>query len=171
MTLGLVGAELAALGGERGLLAGTVQLAGLHAATRQLPFAAAVVRDGVVIGAGANTALADRDPTAHGEIVAVRDAARRVGAVDLAGAVLYASCEPCAICRLVAAAAGISEIVFAAGKELVPAALDADPQLTGRLIDAVTALLPGIARRGRTDLTEAELSAPFRIYLEATARP
>jgi tRNA(Arg) A34 adenosine deaminase TadA len=147
-----------------------VELARRHGATGQLPFAAAVVRDGVVIGVGVNTALSDPDPSAHGEVVAIRDAARRTASADLASAVVYSSCEPCAICRTVAAAAGVSEIVFAAGKELVPVAIDSDPEATGRLIDAVTVLLPGIARRGETGLSPAELSAPFQSYLEAVAR-
>jgi hypothetical protein len=70
----------------------------------------------------------------------------------------------------VAAAAGVSEIVFATGKEYVPAAIDATPEATSQLIDAVTKLLPGIARRGQTRLSPAELSAPFQSYLEATTR-
>jgi len=160
----LVGASLADLGGEPGALARAVEAAARHGATGQLPFAALVVRDGVVVGAGVNTALADLDPAGHGEVTALRDAARRTGSLDLAGAVVYSSCEPCAICRTVAAAAGVSEIVYAAGKELVPAAIDADPARTAALLDAVTALLPGIARAGRTDLDEAALAAPFRAY-------
>jgi len=136
---------------EAGALARAVDLARRNGAAGQLPFAALVVRDGTVIGAGVNTALADHDPSAHGEVTAVRDAARRLSALDLSGAVVYSSCEPCAICRLVAAAAGIREIVYAAPKESVPAWIDGDAATTVRLIDAVTAVLPGIARAGRTD--------------------
>jgi tRNA(Arg) A34 adenosine deaminase TadA len=165
----LIDAPLTALGGEAGALRHTVAVAGRHGATGQLPFAALVVRDGVVIGAGVNTALTDPDPTAHGEVTAIRDAARRTGAVDLGGAVVYSSCEPCAICRTVAAAAGVREIVYAAGRELVPADIDPDPDRTGRLMDAVTALLPGIARRGSAELSDADLAAPFRAFLAATA--
>jgi tRNA(Arg) A34 adenosine deaminase TadA len=153
----LIGARLA----EDAALARTVELALARAAAGRLPFAALVVRDGVVLGAGVNTVRDDHDPAAHGEVVAVRDAARRLGTTDLAGAVVYSSCEPCAICRLVAAAAGIGEIVYAAGKELVPAAIDGDPVTTARLIDAVTGVLPGIARAGRTG---ADVAAPFRRY-------
>lgn len=156
----VIGARLT----EAGALAHAVELARVHAAAGQLPFAALVVRDGVVIGAGANTVLADHDPSGHGEVAAVRDAARRQGSPDLGGAVVYSSCEPCAICRLVAAAAGVGEIVFAAGKDLVPAAIDGDPATTARLIDAVTAVLPGIARPGRTG---ADPAAPFAAYEES----
>ncbi|RSM48427.1 hypothetical protein DMB66_46500 [Actinoplanes sp. ATCC 53533] len=153
----LIGARL----DEDAALARTVDLALARAEAGSLPFAALVVRDGVVLGGGVNTVLDDHDPSGHGEVVAVRDAARRLGTADLAGAVVYSSCEPCAICRLVAAAAGVGEIVYAAGKELVPAAVDADPVTTGQLIDAVTAVLPGIARAGRTG---ADVAAPFRGY-------
>lgn len=165
-----VGATLASLGGEPGVLSRVVDQARRHGATGQLPFAAVVVRDGVLIGAGVNTALSDPDPSAHGEVVAIRDAARRTGSADLSASVVYSSCEPCAICRTVAAAAGVREIVFAAGRELVPGAVDPAPEATGRLIDAVTRLLPGIARRGETELSSTELSAPFRAYLEAIGR-
>ena len=137
---------------EPGALAQAVELARRNVQDGQLPFAALVVRDGTVVGAGVNTALADHDPSAHGEVTAVRDAARRLGTLDLSGAVVYSSCEPCAICRLVAAAAGVREIVFAAPKEAVPRWIDGDAGTTGRLIDAVTAVLPGIARAGRTDV-------------------
>ncbi|WP_207783970.1 deaminase [Micromonospora globispora] len=167
---GLVGATLTELGGERGLLARTVELARRHGAAGQLPFVAVVVRDGTVIGAGANTTLVDHDPTAHGEVAAIRDATRRTGSPDLAGAVVYSSCEPCAICRTVAAAAGVREIVFAVGKEAVPAAIDPTPDLTVRLIDAVTAQLPGIARRGDAGLSAEDLTAPFRSYADAAGR-
>ena len=162
-----VGASLASLGGEPGALARVVDAARAHGASGQLPFAAWVVRDGVVIGTGVNTALADADPSAHAEITAIRDAGRRTGSGVLPGAVVYSSCEPCATCRTVAAAAGVSEIVFAAGKDLVPAAMDPTPQETARLIDAVTGVLPGIARHGDTALTAAELAAPFQAYLDA----
>ena len=167
---GLVGATLSELGGERGLLARTVELARRHGAAGQLPFVAVVVRDGTVIGAGANTTLADHDPTGHGEVAAIRDATRRTGSPDLADAVVYSSCEPCAICRTVAAAAGVREIVFAVGKEAVPAAIDPTPDLTVRLIDAVTAQLPGIARHGESGLSPEDLTAPFRSFVGAAGR-
>jgi tRNA(Arg) A34 adenosine deaminase TadA len=146
---------------EGAALARTVEMAVQQAAAGRMPFAALVVRDGVVLGGGVNTVLDDHDPSGHGEVVAIRDAGRRLGTADLTGTVVYSSCEPCAICRLVAAAAGAGEIVYAAGKDLVPAAVDGDAATTARLIDAVTAVLPGIARAGRTD---ADVAAPFRRY-------
>lgn len=145
--------------GESEALAHAVGLAVRNAVAGELPFAALVMRDGVVVGAGTNTARSQLDPSAHGEVVAIRDAARRLGTLDLSGATVYSSCEPCAICRLVALAAGVPEIVFAAGKELVPAALGTASESTVRLFDAAAAALPGTARAGRTDV---DVSLPFQ---------
>ena len=62
------------------------------------PFGAVVVKDGVVVGEGSNEVLSSRDPTCHAEIVAIRDACRRLGSFRLAGCELYASSEPCPMC-------------------------------------------------------------------------
>src|SRR5688500_12079186 len=59
----------------------------------QLPFGALVVRDGEVLATGVNTALRDDDLSAHAEVLAVRDAARALGTLDLTGAVVVANCE------------------------------------------------------------------------------
>lgn len=165
-----VGIPLADLGGESGELERLVRRAARIGAAGVLPFAASVVSDGVVIGTGVNSALADFDPSAHGEVVAIRDATRRSGSLDLGGATVYSSCEPCAICRTVAAAAGVAEIVFAAGREHVPAEFDPAPEQTHRLMDAVADVLPGIARQGRTTLDAAQLTEPFRAYLATVSR-
>ncbi|MFC7622785.1 deaminase [Microlunatus sp. GCM10028923] len=152
---------------EADLLARTVRLAEEYGAAGQPPFVAAVVRDGRVIGVGANRILIDADPAAHGEVEAIRDAGRRAGLAALTGAVVISSCEPCAICRTVAAAAGVTEIVYAAGRELVPAEIDANPERTGALMDAVAELVPGIARAGQAGLPPEQLAAPFAAYLRA----
>jgi len=164
------GATTAFYGGERGVLRALVALARELGARGDPPFAAAVARDGILLGAGVNTAAAQLDPSAHAEVVAIRDAAQRTGSLDLAGATAYSSCEPCAICRTVAAAAGVGEIVFAAGKELVPTEIDSDPGRTARLVDAVTEHLPGIARQGETGLPPAELAEPFGAYVAVVGR-
>jgi len=62
------------------------------------PFAALVVKDGVVIATGANQVTRANDPTAHAEVVAIREACRVLGEFQLAGCDLYASCEPCPMC-------------------------------------------------------------------------
>jgi tRNA(Arg) A34 adenosine deaminase TadA len=62
------------------------------------PFAAVVVRDGVIVGEGVNTVTASLDPTAHGEVNAIRAAAKALKTFTLAGCELYTSCEPCPMC-------------------------------------------------------------------------
>ncbi len=62
------------------------------------PFGAVVVRDGEIIGRGCNQVLATGDPTAHAEVVAIRDACRQTGHFQLDGCVIYTSCEPCPMC-------------------------------------------------------------------------
>ncbi len=62
------------------------------------PFGAVVVHNGVIVGEGWNRVIGTHDPTAHAEIVAIRDACARLGTYRLAGAEIYASCEPCPMC-------------------------------------------------------------------------
>jgi guanine deaminase len=62
------------------------------------PFAALVVKDGIVISTGVNQVTRSNDPTAHAEIVAIREACRVLGDYQLAGCELYTSCEPCPMC-------------------------------------------------------------------------
>jgi tRNA(adenine34) deaminase len=82
----------------------------------QEPFGAVVLdQHGRLIGAGHNTVRADLDPSAHGEIVAIRDACRREGGLEaLEGATLYTSCEPCLLCTSVITYHGIRRVVYAA---------------------------------------------------------
>ncbi|HEY6739695.1 MAG TPA: nucleoside deaminase [Actinopolymorphaceae bacterium] len=105
---------------EAELLAHAVRLATDNAAAGQLPFGALVVRDGEVLATGVNTALRDHDPTAHAEVQAIRNACATLGVLDLRDAVVVSSCEPCAICQTVSAAAGISRILYAAPRKYVP---------------------------------------------------
>src|SRR5436189_6214012 len=62
------------------------------------PFAALVVKDGIVIATGANQVTGSNDPTAHAEIVAIREACRVLGDFQLTGCDLYTTCEPCPMC-------------------------------------------------------------------------
>jgi guanine deaminase len=62
------------------------------------PFAAVIVHDGKIVGEGVNTVTADHDPTAHGEVNAIRAACKALGTFTLAGCELYTSCEPCPMC-------------------------------------------------------------------------
>lgn len=62
------------------------------------PFAALVVRHDEILAVGTNRVTTDNDPTAHAEIVAIREACRRLGHFQLTGCDLYTSCEPCPMC-------------------------------------------------------------------------
>jgi tRNA(Arg) A34 adenosine deaminase TadA len=62
------------------------------------PFGAVVVKDGRIVGEGFNRVTSTNDPTAHAEVVAIREACKALGTYDLAGAEIYASCEPCPMC-------------------------------------------------------------------------
>lgn len=62
------------------------------------PFAAVIVRDGVVVGEGWNRVLATNDPTAHGEITAIRDACARLGVYSLEGCEIHTTGQPCPMC-------------------------------------------------------------------------
>jgi tRNA(Arg) A34 adenosine deaminase TadA len=62
------------------------------------PFGAVVVRDGKIIATGTNLVTSTNDPTAHAEVVAIRAACRALGNFQLAGCVVYTSCEPCPMC-------------------------------------------------------------------------
>ena len=64
----------------------------------EVPVGAVVVLDGRVVGRGQNRPVAESDPTAHAEILALREAGRRVGNYRLTGATLYVTVEPCAMC-------------------------------------------------------------------------
>ena len=62
------------------------------------PFGAVIVKDGKIISEGTNRVTADHDPTAHAEISAIRQAAKKLNTFDLSGCKIYTSCEPCPMC-------------------------------------------------------------------------
>jgi guanine deaminase len=78
------------------------------------PFAAVIVRDGKIVGEGVNTVTATNDPTAHGEVNAIRAAARALGTFTLAGCELYTSCEPCPMCLAASYWARLDAIYYGA---------------------------------------------------------
>jgi len=80
----------------------------------EVPVGALVVRDDQLLGEGWNRPVALRDPTAHAEILAMRDAAQKVGDYRLAGTTLYVTLEPCPMCAAAVAHARIARLVFGA---------------------------------------------------------
>ena len=77
------------------------------------PFGAVIVKDGRIVGEGWNRVTSTNDPTAHAEVVAIREACRALGTFKLDGAVLYTSCEPCPMCLAATYWARIGRIVYA----------------------------------------------------------
>ena len=81
------------------------------------PFGCVIVRDGEVVGEGCNDMPITNDPTGHGEIVAIRDACKRLGALDLSGCDLYTSLEPCSLCASAIWLTRIRSVNYAAALE------------------------------------------------------
>jgi tRNA(Arg) A34 adenosine deaminase TadA len=81
------------------------------------PFGAVVVHDGRIVGRGENRVTSDNDPTAHAEIVAIREACIRLKRFDLHGATIYTSCEPCPMCLGAVLWARIDRVVFAGNRD------------------------------------------------------
>lgn len=83
-------------------------------AAGEVPVGAVVVRDGEVIGAGWNRPISTHDPTAHAEVMALREAARRLGNYRLPGCSLYVTLEPCTLCTGAIFHARIARVVYGA---------------------------------------------------------
>lgn len=151
-----------------------VRLATRNVAAGQFPFAALVVADGgagQVLGTGLNTCRRDADPAAHGEVEAIRDACRRLGTFDLAGAVVVSSCQPCPICQAVAGATGIARIYYAATRAQAAAGGFGMPGRAG-VAEQIDGLLVSLEA-----VDTAEAAEPFDAWLasghgdDTVARP
>lgn len=91
-----------------------LELAHAAGAAGEVPVGAILVRDNEIIGRGANAPIASHDPSAHAEMLALRDAARRLGNYRLPGTTLYVTLEPCAMCAGAIFHARVSRVVFGA---------------------------------------------------------
>lgn len=89
----------------------------LAAERGEVPVGAVIVRDGTVIARAGNRTREDGDPTAHAEMLAIREACRAEGSERLSGADLYVTLEPCAMCAGAISFARIRRLYFAAGDE------------------------------------------------------
>ena len=124
-------------------------------AAGEVPIGALVVCDGVLLAAAGNAPIASSDPTAHAEVLALRAAARAAGNYRLAGAALYVTVEPCAMCVGAALQARVATLVFGCHDSKAGAAgslydLTQDARLNHRI-----AVVTGIAeQRCRTLLQE-----------------
>ena len=81
------------------------------------PFAAVIVREGKVIAEGTNIVTASKDPTAHGEVTAIRKACKALITFSLAGCELYSSCQPCPMCLAASHWSRLDAVFFAASAE------------------------------------------------------
>jgi len=91
-----------------------LDLARAAAAAGEVPVGCVVVREGVVIGRGANRTLTDRDPTGHAEMIAIREAARALGTERLTDCDVYVTLEPCAMCAGAISFARIRRLYYGA---------------------------------------------------------
>lgn len=140
----------------------------------EVPVGAVVMLDGVIIGAGCNQPISAHDPSAHAEIIALRDAATRLGNYRLPGATLYVTLEPCAMCAGAIMHARIGRVVYGARDPKTGVAgsvldLFAEPRLNhhaevlgGVLADECGAMLSTFfaARRGRRPAVALPGEAP-----------
>ena len=76
------------------------------------PFGACIVKDGKIIGRGSNRVLAHNDPTAHAEVMAIRDACKNINSYDLSGCEIYTSCYPCPMCLSAIIWANIKKVYY-----------------------------------------------------------
>ena len=101
-------------GVHEGWMVHALRCAGQAADAGEVPVGAVVVVDGEIVGEGANACIVSKDPVAHAEIVALRDAAARLGNYRLPGASLYVTLEPCTMCAGAAVHARIDTLVYGA---------------------------------------------------------
>ena len=114
-----------------------LRLAAEAGAAGEVPVGAVAVCDGLVVGRGRNGREADRDPTAHAELLAIQEAARTLGRWRLTGVTVFVTLEPCAMCAGAMVLARIDRLVFGAADPKAGAVgslmdLSADPRLNHR---------------------------------------
>ena len=123
------------------------------------PFGCVIVRRGAVVGRGQNVVTSTNDPTAHAEIVAIRDAARALGTFQLADCELYASCEPCPMCLAAIFWSRIPQVFY--GNTCADAATIG---FDDSFIHQQLLLPPGQRQVAMTPLLRAEAQTAFRAW-------
>ena len=99
---------------DRHFMAEALALAEAGAALGEVPVGALLVQDGEVIGRGFNCPISTHDPSAHAEMVAIRDAAKAIGNYRLPGSTLYVTLEPCSMCAGLIVHSRIARVVYGA---------------------------------------------------------
>ena len=138
-----------------------LDLAKQAAANNEVPVGAIVVKDGVIIGRGANAPIGLNDPTAHAEVIAMREAAQHLGNYRLVDCTLFVTLEPCAMCSGAIQHARIAKLVYGASDPKTGACgsvlnLMAEPKLNhhcellgGVMADECGAILSGFFKQRR----------------------
>lgn len=101
---------------ERSFLLRAVEIAGQGIKDNMGPFGAVITCKGKIIAEANNRVVLTHDPTAHAEIIAIREASSVLKSHDLSGCVIYASCEPCPMCLGAIYWAGIRTVVYASDR-------------------------------------------------------
>jgi len=126
---------------DEAFLREAIRLAGEHLEAGHGPFGALVVHGDEIVGRGWNSVTVSLDPTAHAEVLAIRNACQSLASFSLAGCTLYTSCEPCPMCWAAAYWARVDRIVYAATRGDAARAGFDDAQIYEELI------VPTSARR------------------------
>jgi guanine deaminase len=144
---------------HRAFLAEAIRLATDSVAKGGGPFGCVIVKDGAILARATNAVTRDFDPTAHAEVVAIRDACRFLGSHQLEGCDLYASCEPCPMCLGAVYWARPRAVYFAATRQEA-AATGFDDDLIYREL----ALPPEARQRPFVHVSLAAASEPFQAW-------
>jgi tRNA(adenine34) deaminase len=121
-----------------------LRLAEMAEAAGEIPVGAVVVCEEKIVGRGWNQPISSRDPTAHAEIVAIREAARALGNYRLAGCELYVTLEPCAMCAGAIIHARIARLIYGARDPKAGAAGGALVVLNHPHANHAVAVTPGV---------------------------
>jgi len=136
-------------------------------AAGQSPFGASVIDGDRVVAVAHNTVWRDRDPTAHAEINAIRQAAAALGSIDLSGRTMFSTCEPCPMCLAAIHWSKITRVVF--GATIADAAAAGFSEL--RVPARELAKLGGSPLRVESGLLEEECRALFQLWKKSAMSP
>lgn len=110
----------------------------------EVPVGAVIVRDGQVIGEGWNRPIGDHDPTAHAEVMALRDAGRREQNYRLPGSVLYVTIEPCTMCVGAIVHSRVDRVVFGASEPKAGAVVSQNNLFNHESVNTAVSYLGGV---------------------------
>ncbi|HZW08410.1 MAG TPA: nucleoside deaminase [Phycisphaerales bacterium] len=136
-------------------------------AAGQSPFGAVIVRAGQVIATGYNLVRASTDPSAHAEVVCIREAGESLGSIDFAGCEMYTTCEPCPMCAAAIHWANLDAVHF--GARISDAERAGFRELKIPIEDLYAR--GGSRVRVHADVMRSECAALFDEWLRAGGRP